>query len=101
MSTGEIHRPHANGNGNGAASSVLVRIVAGLVVTATIGALAAWSDGRITAATLADQKLSLIEHKAEEQKRLDGLSVEIKALRDEMRTEMKEIRQAVERRPNR
>ena len=99
MSTGEILRPQANGSGNGALSSTLIRVMAALAVTSIIGGIAAWSDGRITAATLAEQRQAFVEHKATEQQRLNELSVEIKALRDEMRIELREIRQAVERRP--
>ena len=97
MSTGEILRPASSGNRTANVSAFLVRLTAGLAVTAILGGIAAWSDGRITAATLAEQRAALIEHKTQEEKRLNDLSAEIRALGAEMRIELKEIRQAVER----
>lgn len=96
MSTGEILRPHASASSaNG--SGLMTRVVAALAIASILGGLAAWSDGRITAATLAEQRQAFVEHKATEQQRLNELSIEMRALRDEMRVELRELRQAVER----
>lgn len=84
--TGEINR---NGNGNGT-TKFAVSVLTALTIAAILGGVGAWADGRVTAANLE-------AHKSFEQQRLDELRNEIAGLRADMKTELRDLRQAVER----
>lgn len=82
----------ANGNGNGAlALGLVAKIVIPLVVAGILGGLALNTRQELTEARLD-------EHKAAEEQRLSDLKAQVTALRDEIRIELRELRQAVERR---
>ena len=72
-------------------SRLFMAVITALCIGAVFGGVTAWSDGRITAAELAN-------HKSAEEARLAELKTDIRSLRDELRGDLQDIRQAVERR---
>lgn len=96
MDTGEIHRggqAHANGhsNGNATITKVTIGVLTALTIGAIFGGVNAWSDARVLASDLA-------AHKEVEKQRLDELGRSLAEMRVEVKSELRDLRQAVERR---
>jgi len=90
--TGETHRHSGNGaNGNGTITKVLIGVLTALTIGAVFGGVNAWSDARVLASDLA-------AHKEVEKQRLDELGRSLAEMRVEVKSELRDLRQAVERR---
>lgn len=82
-------------------SSTMLRIVTALAVTAIIGGVYTWSDGRVTAADLANHKESSNQKIQELSMNLtrgqDQLRSEIVEMRKEIKDQLKELSQTIDR----
>ena len=81
--TAETQRPT---NGNGSFRKFIDTVVITLTIAAVTSGIGAYVKGEITAALLEAQE-----------KRVDGIVNDVKAMRAELLAEMRETRQAVER----